>query len=537
MAELNYDDFKRRVNIQDLLIDAGYSLNRRDGLRYPSYVWMGSDGKRVRGDKFIVTANGLCCFQPPEQKNYNVISFIKEHPNLFADYTPGMNTDRLVNLVCNRLLNNPIMDRSYVNLGREHIQKPFNINDYERVDFRLNAFDSQKPFYPYFKTRGINLDTQKAFHNNFFIAMKEAKNGKTHANLSFPLRKPSDLATIVGLEERSRATKTGKTIYKGMAAGSDATNGLWIAAPAETALDKVKDVYWFESAYDAMSYYQIMKDKALATKETNPNESKRTIEALDKSCFVSTAGNPSVHQYKGMMNQTENANHHLCFDRDRAGRMFAFNFLVAKDNANYRTSQPEQGVMVIDDRGEKYYTDITREDFSLEETIEHLNLNMLMKPNDLTDYMKTLRKEDDLMSGDMGYLHGKTSKEYNLYESLAEEYSSVSGPFSIPLCEEDLASMRKEMNKTYKDFKESFDKSYKEYQLSPKVIYEPCAPDYKDWNDQLLDKKQYSSENIIESAIDGIEGEYTEQKDGHEEDRKENNEESEQIEQKHHFRR
>ena len=164
MAELNYDDFKRRVNIQDLLIDAGYSLNRRDGLRYPSYVRMGSDGKRVRGDKFIVTANGLCCFQPPEQKNYNVISFIKEHPNLFADYTPGMNTDRLVNLVCNRLLNNPIMDRSYVNLGREHIQKPFNINDYERVDFRLNAFDSQKPFYPYFKTRGINLDTQKAFH-------------------------------------------------------------------------------------------------------------------------------------------------------------------------------------------------------------------------------------------------------------------------------------------------------------------------------------------------------------------------------------
>lgn len=162
--------------------------------------------------------------------------------------------------------------------------------------------------------------------------------------------------------------------------------------------------------------------------------------------------------------------------------------------------------MVIDDRGEKYYTDITREDFSLEETIEHLNLNMLMKPNDLTDYMKTLRKEDDLMSGDMGYLHGKTSKEYNLYESLAEEYSSVSGPFSIPLCEEDLASMRKEMNKTYKDFKESFDKSYKEYQLSPKVIYEPCAPDYKDWNDQLLDKKQYSSENIIESAIDGNRG-------------------------------
>ena len=36
-GELTYDDFLRRLNIQDVLIDAGYHLNRRDGLRYPSY--------------------------------------------------------------------------------------------------------------------------------------------------------------------------------------------------------------------------------------------------------------------------------------------------------------------------------------------------------------------------------------------------------------------------------------------------------------------------------------------------------------------
>ena len=68
MSELTYDDFKSRVNIQDLLVDAGYQLNRRDGMRYPSYVRIGSDGKRAHGDKFIVTANGLCCFQPPEKE-------------------------------------------------------------------------------------------------------------------------------------------------------------------------------------------------------------------------------------------------------------------------------------------------------------------------------------------------------------------------------------------------------------------------------------------------------------------------------------
>ena len=46
--ELTYDDFLRRLTIQDVLIDAGYRLNRRDGLRYPSYVRTDSDGRRVR---------------------------------------------------------------------------------------------------------------------------------------------------------------------------------------------------------------------------------------------------------------------------------------------------------------------------------------------------------------------------------------------------------------------------------------------------------------------------------------------------------
>ncbi len=212
MAELTYDDFKNRINIQDLLVDAGYQLNRRDGLRYPSYVRMDSNGKRVRGDKFIVTGNGLCCFQPPEVKNYNVISFIKEHPHLFSEYTPGMNADRLVNLVCNRLLNNPIPERPSIVADRERAQRVFDINDYDRLNFRLNDWDSQKAFYPYFKSRGIKLDTQRDFHNNFFIAIREGKNGKQYANLSFPMQKPSNLGTYVGLEERCRAKAEGKTV-------------------------------------------------------------------------------------------------------------------------------------------------------------------------------------------------------------------------------------------------------------------------------------------------------------------------------------
>lgn len=45
-GDLTYDDFLQRLTIQDVLIDAGYHLNKRDGLRYPSYVRL--DGKATR---------------------------------------------------------------------------------------------------------------------------------------------------------------------------------------------------------------------------------------------------------------------------------------------------------------------------------------------------------------------------------------------------------------------------------------------------------------------------------------------------------
>jgi len=73
-GDLTYDDFLQRLTIQDVLIDAGYHLNKRDGLRYPSYVRLDSEGRRIRGDKFIVTQNGQCCFHAQQQRVYNLIS-------------------------------------------------------------------------------------------------------------------------------------------------------------------------------------------------------------------------------------------------------------------------------------------------------------------------------------------------------------------------------------------------------------------------------------------------------------------------------
>lgn len=312
MSELTYEDFKQRINIQEVLQDAGYHLNRKDGIRYPSYVRLDSNGRRIRGDKFIVTRNGMCCFQPPEQRNYNIISFIKEHPHFFAEYTPGMSKDRLVNLVCNRLLNQPVTERNARVLNPEKQNKPFNANDYEWQSFDLGNWESQKKFYPYFKNRGIDLATQRLFADNIFLTTKLRTDGKRYTNLSFPLTLPNKPDEKAGLEERSRPNREGKMVYKGMAAGSNATQGIWIGNPGHLALPEVRNVYWFESALDAMAFCQL-------------NASTLNME---DSVFVSTGGSPSQQQFKGMMAETPTATHHLCFDRDRSGQVFAINFAL-----------------------------------------------------------------------------------------------------------------------------------------------------------------------------------------------------------------
>lgn len=47
--EQKFEDYRNRLNIRDVLTDAGYTLHKRDGLRYPAYVRLDNDGRRIRG--------------------------------------------------------------------------------------------------------------------------------------------------------------------------------------------------------------------------------------------------------------------------------------------------------------------------------------------------------------------------------------------------------------------------------------------------------------------------------------------------------
>lgn len=430
-GELTYNDFLSRLNIQDVLIDAGYHLNRRDGLRYPSYVRLDSDGRRIRNDKFIVTQQGKCCFKPQQQKSYNIISFIKEHPHFFAEYHAGISPDRLVNLVCNRLLNHPIAERETRIVRPKQDIKPFNIEDYDIHKFNPQDRATQKKFYPFFKHRGIDLYTQYAFHRDFCLATKHRADGTQYTNLSFPMTLPQGDGTVVGFEERGRQRMDGSGSYKGKAEGSNSSQGLWIASPARTPLSEAKHIYWFESAYDAMAYYQLHQAQN---------------KDLRKAVFVSTGGNPTVEQMRGVLSAALPARQHICFDTDLAGMDFTKNLMDEKCRVVRST---------------------------IEETPERKL------------YLDTVPNDKDLDSGDIERLPKELQLSYGKYESAWEEAMSMR---SSGLCHpDDIQDQVDITNRHYKEFREGLREFLgldKAKDVSS-VREQPTYP-HKDWNEQLL---------------------------------------------------
>ena len=451
-GDLTYDDFLRRLSIQDVLIDAGYHLNRRDGLRYPSYVRLDSEGRRIRGDKFIVTQQGKCCFHAQQQRVYNIISFIKEHPHFFAEYHAGMSGDRLVNLVCNRLLNQPIENRETRIIQPKRDVKPFDIGDYDVHKFNPQERETQKRFYPYFKNRGIDLYTQYAFHRHFCLATKHRADGAAYTNLSFPLTLPQGDGTVVGFEERGRTRPDGSGSYKGKAEGSNSSEGLWIASPAKTLLAKAEHIYWFESAYDAMAYYQL-----------HQKENKE----LRKAVFVSTGGAAGQQQFKGVIGAAPRAIHHLCFDRDHAGQMYAINFALTHAGKVFTSCVSEEDKVVVRLPEENLQCKISLASFDFD-----LIAATLGAPVVKSEQKEAVRDDKDI---DDGYLQEMSMVRSDEYEIARAEGAG----------EEELERMKESLT-AIEDRIRGY--SVPDSTIRRCILYEPAAEGYKDWNEQLLAK-------------------------------------------------
>ena len=459
----SFREYNQDIKVQELLQDVGYSLYKRDGLRWPSFVRTDSQGKRISGDKFLVNPRYNVCFQPPEQKTYSPVSFILAFPHLFRDYHEGMDKFLLVNNVCRRLLNEPQEIRQERRIDYSHSVKPFNIDDYTLYKADREDFSTLAKFYPYFKYRGISANTQKAFADYFFLASKaSADKSCTMTNLSFPLRRPGD-DKIYGFEERGKPRMDGSSGYKGKAQGSDGSRALWIANLSGKPLSEAQNLYWFESAYDAMAFYQL----------------RQRDWRVRNGVFLSTGGSPTVSQFSGVQKVALNATHFLCFDIDAAGKTFAENFnkIAAQNDVTRKPVSEEM----------KAYRDeaLAR--------IESMGVSVRT-----AFYIPTKEQVEKLPQ--------ELKEKYLLYDKLVGDRQKMEESGLVPA--EEMVKQNDKIAESYKDFAESLNKKLgieNEAHRVPTVRLEPLSGK-KDWNEELLqieeEKKEAPLHQTRDSGID-----------------------------------
>ena len=133
--------------------------------------------------------------------------------------------------------------------------------------------------------------------------------------------------------------------------------------------------------------------------------------------------------------------------------------------------------------------------------MDALGIGHIMKYNEMAIYLKSLSDPQNIFSGDCDLLPFPASSAYGKYESSWQELQSSKQ--SGLVCKEELDELRQEAIKNADAYHVALKSAFEEYKRQGRqTTYNPCEQGFKDWNDQLLDKRQYSQTDQVETAFD-----------------------------------
>jgi hypothetical protein len=294
---ISFKDLKRQVGIDDVAFHLGYQLNRHAGVgKYIELVLPDARGGKL--DAIIISHPREKEMQRYFHRNGSskgdVVDFISE--NLYRFNKVGRNQWEVIGKVMADFANMPVIDnREYANsLGA--ISQNFNPKRYVGEPIASNADYA----LGILKERGLSQKTIDLFSSHISI-VRDTQNKYGLPMIGFPYRDPGN-DKIVGYELR------GDRGFKGKAAGTNSTTAMWVAGIPSSLNnpENVNRVYFCESAYDAMAFYQANRAKI----------------DLARSAFVSVGGALSNRQVSGVMNHFSLAKAVDCFDNDLAGRVY-----------------------------------------------------------------------------------------------------------------------------------------------------------------------------------------------------------------------
>ena len=309
MSYVSFQEMKPRVGIDDVAFSLGYKLNRQAGVgRYIELIL--PDGRGEKLDTIVIShpqeKDRQRYFHRSTGKRGDVVDFIGENLNRFNKY--GRNQWEVIGKVMGDFANMPIIDnhdRGYAR-GLGSLNPVFNPKRYTaqslqgNMDYAMGIFED----------RGLSQETVRLFERHIAI-VTDQKNKNGLPMIGFPYREPGFSSDLAGYELR------GDRGFKGKAAGTNSTTAVWTAG-IHSALNNpqmVRHVYFCESAYDAMSFYQANRAKI----------------DLPHSAFASVGGALSNGQVSGLMSHYCMAKAVDCFDNDLPGRIYGMRMAALLD--------------------------------------------------------------------------------------------------------------------------------------------------------------------------------------------------------------
>lgn len=382
--KVNFKELKSRVGVDDIAYALGYRLDRRAGVgRYIELI-LGDNGNKR--DTLIVSnpnnKSAQAYFRRDGSKG-DVVTLIRENLNAFN--VSGKDDWQKIAKVLARFANMPEPeyreDRDYVKSVKTGAI--FDSNRYEVKPINLERIPAL------FVQRGLSEEIAKELSPYISLIRDKCNEKFDGYNIGFPYTNGKE-DVIKGYEIRGHGG------YKSKAAGTDSSTSAWVADLSNGNNGMVKSVFFCESAFDAMAFYQMNKTQ------------------LGKDvALVSLGGTFSDKQITGVMNRFPHARAYDCFDNDLAGRIYGLRMMALLEGVPMKINRKGDSLQ-IEAKGKTFELNMERS--LLAQVSKHLSIRYKMgqwlPPKAFKDW------NDCLMNKPMEVIHTphKDEREQNLTE-------------------------------------------------------------------------------------------------------------------------
>ncbi len=316
-SKVSFQELKTRVGIDDVAYALGYRLDRKAGVgRYFEMVLGDGHDKR---DTIIIrnTSNKAAqTFFRRDGSKGDVVTFVRENLNAFN--TTGNNDWQKITNILSGFANMPVQeyrsDLEYISASRG--DKPFNPERYDVQDVKLDKI------HKLFFQRGFDAETVRIFSP--FVKLISDRHNRNFSgfNIGFPYTSLCQDG-IAGYEIR------GFGGFKSKASGTNSSSAAWVADFSHGNQSMVTNVFFFESAFDAMAFHQMNRARL-----------------GNDVALVSLGGTFSESQVLGVIDRFPNARIVDCFDNDLAGRVNGLRLISVAERIPMKIQKTEEGLNV-----------------------------------------------------------------------------------------------------------------------------------------------------------------------------------------------